>query len=59
MNCGLMEVAASYLYGDGVDRWYIPGEVGEAIPHHLRPNIYPNPTDGLPPEVSTQQQEAA
>lgn len=28
-------------------------------PHQLRPDIYPNPTDGLPPEVASQQQEAA
>jgi len=29
----------------------------KVTPHQLRPDIYPNPTDGLPPEV--QQQEAA
>ncbi|MGG5932540.1 hypothetical protein ACQSDP_23175 [Salmonella enterica] len=23
----------------------------EVIPHELRPDIYPNPTDGLPPEI--------
>ncbi len=30
-----------------------------ATPHQLRPDIYPNPTDGLPPEVVSQQQVAA
>jgi len=31
----------------------------KVTPHALRPDIYPNPTDGLPPEVAQQQQEAA
>lgn len=31
----------------------------QVTPHALRPDIYPNPTDGLPPEVVEQQQEAA
>ena len=31
----------------------------QVTPHQLRPDIYPNPTDGLPPEVVSQQQEAA
>lgn len=30
----------------------------QVTPHQLRPDIYPNPTDGLPPEVATPQQEA-
>lgn len=31
----------------------------QVTPHQLRPDIYPNPTDGIPPNVTTQQQEAA
>ncbi|MDO9227148.1 MAG: YdaS family helix-turn-helix protein [Pseudomonadota bacterium] len=31
----------------------------QVTPHALRPDIYPNPTDALPPEVVAQQQEIA
>lgn len=31
----------------------------QVTPHAMRPDIYPNPTDGLPPEVASQHQEAA
>ncbi len=28
-------------------------------PHDLRPDIYPNPSDGLPPEFAEQKRETA
>jgi DNA-binding transcriptional regulator YdaS (Cro superfamily) len=31
----------------------------QVTPHQLRPDIYPNPTDGLPPDVAAQQKAAA
>lgn len=31
----------------------------QVTPHQLRPDIYPNPADGLPPDVAAQQKEAA
>jgi len=45
-----------------------PGEYVVAIaqhldwritPHQLRPDLYPNPTDALPPDVSARQEQEA
>lgn len=61
------DTSLGYLYLiAGGHRHASPGTNGKALriarhsawmvtPHDLRPDIYPNPTDGLPPEMRAQE----